>query len=63
MICKREGGNEKFSMENIMEIGLQPQVFTIFTQFEKMLIACANPILQVMHSILRGHTISFPQKV
>ena len=63
MICKREGGNEKFSMENIMEIGSQPQVLTILTQFEKMLIACANPILQVMHSILRGHTISFPQKV
>ena len=46
-----------------MEIGLQPQVFTIFTQFENMLIACANPILQVMHSILREHTISFPPKV
>ena len=33
-----------------------------------MLIACASPILQVMHSIggqykYRGHTISFPQEI
>lgn len=51
-----------------MDLGKQPQVLKVLTQVEEMLIAHANPILQVMHPIggqykYRGHTISFPQEI
>ena len=51
-----------------MDLGTQPHVLEDLTQVEEMLIACASPILQVMHSIggqykYQGHTISFTQEI
>lgn len=68
MRCKREGTRHRFSSQNHMDPGSQPRVLAELTQVEKMLIARASPILQVMYSIggqykNRRHTISFPREI
>ena len=51
MRCLQEGSNHRFLATNHMDPGNQPHVPQYLTQVEEMLIACASPILQVMHSI------------
>ena len=51
MRCKREGSHHRFSADNHMNLGEQPNVLADLRQVEEMLIARASPILQVMHSI------------
>ena len=50
-----------------MDLGAQPNVFSILTQIEEMLIARVSPILQARHARggqykYSGHTICFPQQ-
>ena len=66
--CKRERTNQRFSVGNHIDPRTQPHVLGVLTQVEEMLIACASPILQVMHSIggqykYWGHVINFLQEV
>ena len=63
--CILERKGHRFSLENNMDLGIQPPVLAVLTQVEEMLISCANPILQVTHSHgakykYSSHTICFP---
>ena len=66
--CILERKGHRFSLENNMDLGIQPHVLAVLTQVEEMLISRANPILQVTHA--RGgqykyfvHTIFFPKDI
>ena len=66
--CHRENNGHHFSKWNNMDPDDQPIVLSILTQVKGMLIAQANPILQVRHARggqykYSGHTISFPQQI
>ena len=68
MWCQRDGAIHRLSSRNHMDPGTKPQVLGVLTQVEEMLIACASPILQLMHSIggqykYWGHVINFLQEV
>ena len=48
--CILERKGHHFSLENNMNLGIQPPVLAVLTQVEEMLISRTNPILQVTHS-------------
>ena len=63
--CFSEKGVHRFSMENNLDPGKQPNVLKNLTQVEEMFIARVTPILQVTHARggqykYSGHTISCP---
>ena len=66
--CFTEKGVHRFSLENNLDPGKQPNVLTKLSQVEEMLIARVTPILLVTHARggqykYSGHTISFPQDI